>query len=95
MGKVISINCYDDYKKFLSKLIIYKSFIYNKVKFIIKNNINDYNIDLICNALNIKNRKRRITYIYDKSCELIDRKVNNKNICGFKNNNSLFTKKVK
>lgn len=86
MEKVINIDSYDDYKKFLNKLIIYKSFIYCKTKFIIKNNIDDDNIDLICNALNIKNRKRRITYIYDKSCELIDKKVDNKNICGFKNN---------
>lgn len=42
-------------------------------------------IDYIVNALNIKNRKKRITYIYDSSCKLIDDNTKNSNICGFKN----------
>ena len=84
-SKAILINNYSDYNKFLKKLNIYKSILYYNTIFVVKNNINDNMIDYIVNALNIKNRKKRITYIYDSSCKLIDDNTKNSNICGFKN----------
>ena len=39
---------------------------------------------IITNALNIKNRKERITYIYDATCDYIDDYYNHSDICGFK-----------
>ena len=45
---------------------------------------------LTIEALNIKNRKKRITFIYDKCCELIDQKNSKRNICGF-NCNKCYT----
>lgn len=84
-SKTILINNYSDYNKFLKKLNIYKSILYYNTLFAVKNNTNDNMIDYIVNALNIKNRKKRITYIYDSSCKLIDDDTKNSNICGFKN----------
>lgn len=84
-NKNIIINNTDDYKKFLKKIKIYKSILYFNTLFVVKNNIHNQMIDYIINALNIKNRKKRITYIYDSSCKLIDDNTKNANICGFKN----------
>mgnify|MGYP005788324719 CR=1 FL=1 len=85
-SKTILINNYNDYVKLLKKINIYKSILYCNTLFVLKNNINDNMIDYIINALNIKNRKKRITYIYDSSCKLIDDNTKNTNICGFKDN---------
>ena len=64
-------------------LPIYKSIFFKFTKF--ETNSNDEQDIIIINALNIKNRKKRITYIYDSTCEYIDNYYKNKNICGFKN----------
>lgn len=45
--------------------------------------------------MNIKNRKQRITYIYDTACQQIDDHYQNKNICGFKNNKCYVQQKLK
>ena len=84
-SKIITINNYKDYNKFLKKINIYKSILYYNTLFEVKNNINEKNIDYITNALNMKNRKKRIEYVYDQSCKLIDRKNQGINICGFEN----------
>ena len=84
-SKTISINNSIDYNKLLRKLNIYKSILYCNTLFVVKNNINDKMIDCIISALNIKNRKKRITYIYDSSCKLIDNNTKNANIFVFKN----------
>lgn len=83
-SKTILISNSNDYNKFLRKLSIYKSILYCNTLFVVKSNINDNMIDYIINALNIKNRKKRITYIYDSSCKLIDDNTKSINICGFK-----------
>lgn len=70
-------------KKFYRLLSLYKSIIFKFVKF--KTSNSDKNINLIIEALNIKNRKERITFVYDEACKLIDNQVNGKNICGFEN----------
>ena len=93
--KTILISNSNDYNKFLRKLSIYKSILYYNTIFVVKNDINDNMIDYIINALNIKNRKKRVTYIYDNSCKLIDDNNKNINICGFKNNKCYVQRKLK
>jgi len=63
-------------------LPLYKSILFRFCKF--ETNSNDVQNNIIINALNIKNRKKRITYIYDATCKFIDDFYNDKNICGFK-----------
>ncbi len=88
MNKYILINNEKDYKKFIKKLWIYKS--YRFTKFYLINNFNSSkDINIIINALNIKNRRKRISFIYDSACNIIDNHTKNKNICGFKNNRCL------
>lgn len=71
--------------KFYKLLPIYRSFLCKYIKFEL---INDkYNMDKIIMALNMKNRYKKISFIYDEACTFIDKKfVNIKNMCGFKNN---------
>lgn len=64
-------------------LPLYKSIFFRFCKFETKSK--DLQDIIIVNALNIKNRKKRITYIYDSTCKYIDDFYNNENICGFKN----------
>ena len=94
-SKIITINNYKDYKKKKKKINIYKSILYYNTLFEVKNNINEKNIDYITNALNMKNRKKRIEYVYDQSCKLIDRKNQGINICGFENGKCWVQRKIK
>lgn len=82
MIKNIIIKDKKDLEKFYKRIPIYKSLFYKNITFKTNNII----IKDIVNALNIKSRKQRITYIYDKMCKQIDKFYSNKNICGFKNN---------
>ena len=43
-------------------------------------------VSLLVEACNIKNRKERLTFIYDKSCDLLDENFYGCNLCEFKNN---------
>lgn len=43
-------------------------------------------ISLLIEALNIKDKKQRLEFVYDKSCDLLDDDFYGKNICEFKNN---------
>jgi len=70
-------------RNFYRILPLYKSILFKKINF--ETTSNDEQITIIIKALNIKNRKQRITFIYDESCRLIDEKTKEKNICGFKN----------
>ena len=90
MGKImfnkrVVINTEKDYNKFIKKIFMYRSVLFKKVSFNLENTYNNENIDLIIKALNIKNRKQRINYIYDEACNLIDNKFKGINICGFTN----------
>ena len=94
-SKTILINNFNDYNNFLSKINIYKSILYCNTLFVVKNSINNKMIDYIINALNIKNRKKRINFIYDQSCHVIDEKNEEINICGFKNEKCYVQRKLK
>ena len=51
-----------------------------------ENRNNDEELNGIIKALNIKNRRKRIEFVYDYSCNKIDEFYKGKNVCGFKNN---------
>ena len=72
--------CIDDTKK----LFLYKSLFYKRTTFY--TNSEDEEIKGIVDALNIKQRRRRIDYIYDYCCNKINEFYKGKNVCGFKNN---------
>lgn len=83
MIKLIKIHNQTALDRFYRKLFFYKRFIFKPITFKVETNYKE--ILPIITALNIKNRKQRITYIYDESCNQIDNHYQNKNICGFKN----------
>ena len=93
MEKIIKINNKNDYIKFLNKIWFYKSVLYKNVKFRVEGKNYEY-LDIIVNALNIKKRKKRIEYIYDQACELMDKKMD-LNICAFKNDQCLIQRRNK
>ena len=70
-------------EKNLYLLPIYKLSIFKLFKF--ETDSKDEQIIIITNALNMKSRKKRTTYIYDSACDYIDNFYNGENICGFKN----------
>ena len=71
-------NVNEIYKKYKK----YKTFIYKNTEFIY--NGENQEIKDIIEVLNKKTRLQRIAYIYDKSCEQIDKKFEGENICEFK-----------
>ncbi len=73
----------DKIKNFYLLLPFYKCFLFKLFSF--QTDSLDEQVNIIINALNIKSRKLRITYIYDKACKIIDNNNYGKNICGFKN----------
>lgn len=87
MLKEIKINNKQELNKFYKHLFIYRSIFYKNVTFTVEND--KYNIKNIIKALNIKNRKQRIKYIYDAACDEVDNFYNHKDICCFKNNKCL------
>ena len=70
-------------EKNLKFLPLYKTIFFRFVKF--ETNSKDEQMVIITNALNIKRRRKRITYVYDATCDFIDTFYQGKNICGFKN----------
>ncbi len=92
MIKEVKINNEKDLYKFYKKIPLYRSLLYKNIY--LKEN-SKYDIKNIINALNIKNRKERITYIYDTACKEIDSHYKNKDICGFKNSKCYVQQKLK
>lgn len=93
MEKVLKINNQKDLNKFYNRLFLYRSFLYNFVTFKLEKDKYDIN-DLIL-ALNIKNRRKRLEFIYDTACQEIDDYFANKNVCDFKNNQCRLQRKLK
>lgn len=71
-------------------IFIYRSFLYKFIKFKTKNQ----DLEKIVAALNIKNRKKRITYIYDEAIEEINNYYS-KDLCQFINNKCIAARKNK
>ena len=84
-NKIVNIDT-NNYKIILHKLFIYK---YYKKKFYF-NYSDDFKykdqFDSIKNALNIKNKEKRLSYIYDEVCDYLDNYFIDNNLCKFKNN---------
>ena len=93
MIKVVKVKDKTALDKFYQKLFFYKKIWFKKTNFILDSNFEE--LKPIVEALNIKNRKQRITYIYDTACQQIDDHYQNKNICGFKNNKCYVQQKLK
>lgn len=92
MIKVVKVKDKTALDKFYQKLFFYKKIWFKKTNFILDSNFEE--LKPIVEALNIKNRKQRITYIYDTACQQIDDHYQNKNICGFKNNKCYVQQKL-
>lgn len=84
--KNILIESEEDYKKFIKFIPLYRSFLF---KFVEINIINctRHQLDDIMIALNIKNRKKRIKYMYEYICRQIDQYNEDNEIrCEFEEN---------
>ena len=73
-----------DEKQLYSKMFLYKTFFYRWINFTTEST-NEEVINII-NALNIKNRFKRVEFIYDYCCKKLDSFYEGKNICEFKDN---------
>ena len=93
MEKKLVIRTKKDLDKFYKRLWLYRSFLYRNVTFTLDDD--KYNISSFIKALNIKNRRKRIEYIYDAACLEIDNFYKDKNICGFKDNQCYIQRKLK
>lgn len=80
---IIKINNEKEYIRFIKMLPLYRLSIFKLFNFENKSEYKDSKI--IINALNIKSRKKRITYVYDETIKIIDKYYENKNLCKFKN----------
>ena len=73
-----------DYRQLNRFLFLYRSFLFKRVFFI--SSIKDEEILKMIEALNLKKRKERITYVLEEACNYIDNYYKNRNVCKFKNN---------
>lgn len=81
-NKIIKVSNDKELLSFFRKLWLYK--LQKNTLFILEEDI--FELNKIIAALNIKNRKKRIEFVYDESCFEVDNCFKNKNICGFINN---------
>ena len=72
-------------EKLYKRMKIYNSFLFKKVLF--KTDLDDVACINIVNALNIKNKMKKIEYIYNTACDEIDNFYKDKNICQFNSQN--------
>jgi len=90
MNIVININNPSDIKKLIKQIKIYKIIYKNKIlKLKYSKKIDKktkYELDIIETAFNIKNKKERLMFIYDKTYEFITSNYVETNFCEFKNN---------
>lgn len=89
----ISIQNFKDINRFMRRLPFYRSFLGRFLFFEIKDNL--LPISTIVTALNIKNRKQRVTYLYDTLCMLVDEFYQDKNYCQFCHNQCFIQRRIK
>ncbi|MDE5540183.1 MAG: hypothetical protein K2J20_06845, partial [Bacilli bacterium] len=68
--------------KNLKLVFLYKSFLFTGVQFETDNK----ELESIVKALNIKDKTKRLEFIYDSACSMLDAQFQGANVCGFKNN---------
>lgn len=93
MEKVLFIENEKNLRTFYHYLFLYKSFLYRFVNFRLDED--KFDISGIVEALNIKNKKKRVEFIYDRACDEVDNFFANKNICNFKNGQCGIQRKLK
>lgn len=71
-------------------IFLYRTILFNKVHF----ETDDKKLNDIVIALNIKNKKKRAEYVYDKAIEFINNYYN-KDLCKFKNKKCIVQRKNK
>ena len=84
--KIITIKSENDYIKFIKRVSLYKSVLYINTEFQVEGLQENDKVLQIIKGLNIKNRRKIITYVYDTACNIIDNNTKGLNICGFKKN---------
>ncbi len=78
-------------EKFIKYLFIYKH-----LKFIkYETDIKDKELNIIVDALNIKNNYKRLKYIINETCDYIDNYYKDSNPCKFKNNKCICHRNLK
>lgn len=94
--KEVLIKVSDNNKYILKKI---KRYLRHDKKYLIKletdykNNIDLSKIKEVVQAFNIKDIKKRYTYIYDTVCTYLDNEFQKKRICNFKNNECIAVRK--
>ena len=73
MVKNIEITNESEYRQFLRKLPLYKSLLFRFAEFRVNSAVFPETVREIAEALNMKRRRERIRYIYDRACEYVDR----------------------
>lgn len=81
MKIVINVTNNEEKIKFLKKIKYFRMSLFKIFSF--EYTGNDEEIKEIVYALNIKNNRKRVEYIYDNVCDKIDKKFEGINICGF------------
>ena len=91
MQITISITNLDELKHFERMIPFYRSFLCHNVHFSCSNSY--LPIYHFIEALNIKNKKQRIIYLYDTLCQQIDMFYVDKNPCDFKHDRCISQRK--
>lgn len=80
---IIKVENEKDYNKFIRKLWLYRLLVFKIFTYKTDSTYKDTKI--IVNALNIKSRRKRITYIYDEIIRNIEEFYKGRDLCKFKN----------
>lgn len=82
----IIIDCNKYTKDEIIKSIPKLKLLCNKKRKLVLINNNDEDLENIKKAINIHNRKERLSFVYDTACDYFDNNFYGKNVCEFKNN---------
>ena len=69
----IKIDNEEEYQAFLKKLPAYRGIRGRFTSFDITGSVHQDELKDLAEALNIKNRRKRITFLYDRACDIIDK----------------------
>ena len=72
MEKRIEIGNEEEYQEFLRRLPKYRGLRYRATEFTARSKVHPKRVADIVTALNIKNRRKRIEYLFDRACDIID-----------------------
>ena len=70
--QTIQINSEEEYQAFLKRIPLYRSVLCRFTTFAISGTVHPEELKDFETALNLKNRKKRITFLHDRICDIID-----------------------